>query len=406
MSAAYTNPEQDRQSGARSGEGQQQEARPLPVATGLAGHILHLQRTVGNRAVGQILREYSARQARPNWPASAMAAPESGSAGATVLQRAPSSSDGGETSSSLAPAPTAIKPSYLVSALRGSPFPWEGEPDPKVPTIALLNRWLDYYNFHELHPLGDNRDGCDFNMSFAFNVDNVANIFVVDSRAAGFTYDAGVVRDAVVANLRPKQAVQAQVEADIINGRKPGPGETDEAKKDDDTSTQISIAWTFVPTNVHKNVKTGEVTADPPTLQVSGQFTLQLHKDGQRGFELSAAVQASFFADPGATAPRLQNFSAVGQAAWVTPFFTEFIQLQAVAQVLLGSNFAAPTGDQLSGPRAQAAAQAAVGPQVVFTIPGTGKHLQVVGQAQGSVSTAGGATTVDKSLGVGVQWVL
>lgn len=393
--AGHADAERDRQSSARPGEVSQPRAHPFPRAADLTARILHLQRTAGNRAVGEMLREYRAEQATRDRPSSAGAAP---------IRREPSSGN-----ASTAPGPG--KPSYLVSVLLQAPFAWEREPD-KLPTIERLNRWLTFYNFHERRPLGDEPDGCDFNSSFSFNIDNVANIFMVDSKAAGFAYSAGVVREAVAANLRPRQQTQARIEDEINHGLRPGPGgpadkkdDNPKAGKDDDTSTQLTIGWTFVPATVHKDVKTGEKSTDPPTLQVTGQFTLQLHKDGQRGFELSAVVQASFFADPGAARPRLQNLSAGGQAAWVTPFFTEFIQLQAVAQVLLGSNFDATVGDQLSGPRLQPSAQAAVGPQVVFTIPGTNKHLQVLGGAQGSVTTGAG-TTLDKSAGFGVQWVL
>jgi hypothetical protein len=184
---------------------------------------------------------------------------------------------------------------------------------------------------------------------------------------------------------------------------------TSTSKKDD--STQLVISWTFVPKQISSVLHGGTgTTTSNPIIQIQGQYTWVFHKDDDPGFELSAIGQAQFTKDP--QTKRVTEQHMVGaQAAAVSNFFTNFIQVGAVADALGGATFIGD--DPVTGSvtcwrnltSVQATAQAAIGVQSVFTIPGIDKpKLQIVLQAQGGITDTNGLVTFDMSKGIGIQY--
>lgn len=322
--------------------------------------------------------------------------------------------------SSLAHAPTggggAAAPAYkdTVSYLTGAPFAWAKYKGTQ-PTIAVLAEWLDYFWFHEPHPLDhDHEDRCQFNGSTAYFTANVASIFTADARgAAALAYDWAAVKAQIDAKLAPMRAARLEQEKAINTGKAPGPGNEPKSPappaNDQDISTQTTIQWLFVPTTVHKEIKpSGETSADKPVEQVTGQWTQQFHKDGSAGGELFAGGQVTLSADRTAQQVRVQNVAATAGGQWVIPFLHDFIELQVVAQILLGATIqpGVEVKGSMSASRVIAGGQAAGGANVVFNVPGTDKKFQVVLQGQGSASVGSGAPTVDRTVGIGVTFVL
>jgi hypothetical protein len=313
--------------------------------------------------------------------------------------------------------PAADKPyQFLVNSLTSSAFPWSSLGS-KTPTVDVLLQWLDFYYFHELRPLDrDNLDRCDFNLSFDFNVFNVANIFVQEAKHAGMAYDEAMARSAIITKLRPMQDARRQQEDAANQGKgpapySPGPGGGGSAKAtqaDADNSTQATISWTYVPVTKHTELGSGKNTSDPPNEQVTGQWAQRIQKNGSTETDVTAGAQVTLSADHTTQQVQVQNVSAVVGGQWVKSFLNEFIQLQAVAQVILGATIQPGQKIQgaMTGARILTTAQGTVGGQAVFTIPGTDKKVQIFLQGQTGVGLGSGPATGDKSLGIGVQIVL
>jgi hypothetical protein len=301
-----------------------------------------------------------------------------------------------------------------VSYLSGSKF-WWSKYKGTQPTIAILQEWLAFFNFHEPIPLDyDHDDLCQWNGDRSKFTANVASIFVADARgAADLRYDWAAVKSQVDATLAPMRAARAQLEKDINTGKKPGPGQDPKTPgaanaADQDDSTQTTIQWSFVPTTVHKKIGSSDPSdKDPPQEQVTGQFTQQFHKDGHMGGELFAGGQVTLSADRSTQQVAVQNVAVTAGGQWVVPLFHDFIELQAVAQVLLGATLqpGVLVNGAMTASRVIGSAQAAGGVNAVFNIPGTDKKLQVVVQAQGAVTKGDGPATADKTAGIGVQFV-
>jgi uncharacterized protein DUF4157 len=309
---------------------------------------------------------------------------------------------------------------YLINA----PFGW-AKYKAKPATSAIVDEWLDYFSFHEPHPLDrEHEDRCQFNGSTAYFTANVASIFVTDARgAAALTYDWAAVKAQIDAKLAPLRAARLAEEQAINSGKAPGPGNapkspawpgtapppTPTPAPAADSSTQTSIQWTFVPTTVHKEIKpNGEKSKDPPAQQITGQWTQQFHKDGNSGGELFAGAQVTLSADFTTQQIRVQSLAVTAGGQWVFPFLHDFIELQPVAQVVLGATIqpGTPVNGAMTTTRITPGAQLSLGGNAVFNVPGTDKKVQVVVQGSGSTSVGSGAPTLDGSVGVGVTFVL
>jgi hypothetical protein len=306
-------------------------------------------------------------------------------------------------------------PAYkdTVSYLTSGTFGW-AKYKGQQPTAAILLEWLDSFMFHEPRPLDhDHEDRCEFNGSTAYFTANVASIFVADARgAAALTYDWAAVKAQIDARLAPMRAARLQQEKLINTGKAPGPSNEPKSPappgKDQDTSTQTSIQWMFVPATVHKEIKSGgEKSTDKPIEQVTGQWTQQFHKDGSAGGELFAGGQVTLTADRTSQQVHVQQVAVTAGGQWVIPFLQDFIELQAVAQILLGATIqpGVEVNGAMTASRVLAGAQAAGGANVVFNVPGTDKKFQVVLQGQGSTSVGSGTPTADAGVGIGVTFV-
>jgi hypothetical protein len=316
---------------------------------------------------------------------------------------------------SLAHAAMGGSPAYkdTVNYMTSGAF-WWAKYKGQQPTAAILTEWLDYFYFHEPRPLDyDHDDRCEFNGSTAYFTANVASIFTADARgAAALTYDWAAVKTQVDARLAPMRAARLQQEKLINTGKAPGPSNEPKSPapgKDQDTSTQTSIQWMFVPATVHKELKPGgEKSTDKPVEQVTGQWTQQFHKDGSAGGELFAGGQVTLTADRTAQQVHVQQVAVTAGGQWVIPLLHDFIELQAVAQILLGATIqpGVAVNGAMTASRILAGAQAAGGANVVFNVPGTDKKFQIVVQGQGSTSVGSGTPTADASVSVGVTFVL
>jgi hypothetical protein len=218
-----------------------------------------------------------------------------------------------------------------------------------------------------------------------YDVPAIRDIAVREARAEGLNLDPDLAEATAAALTRPV---------------------TPDAKKD--KSTQLAVSWTFVPKQVSTPVRGGQNTVSNPIQQLQGQFTWKFHKDDDPGFELSAMGQAEITVDR-ETKRVVEQHMIGGQAAAVSNFFTKFVQVQAVGQVLGGATFVGD--DPITGaftcyrnlPAVQATGQVTLGVQSVFTIPGTNEHLQIVLQAQGALTDTAGLVTFDRSTGLGIQ---
>jgi hypothetical protein len=217
-----------------------------------------------------------------------------------------------------------------------------------------------------------------------YDVPQLKQIVVGEALAEGLVLDPSIAEATAAALARPA---------------------TSTSKKDN--STQLVVSWTFVPKQISTPVTGGPTTASNPIQQIQGQYTWKFHEDDDPGIELSAMGQAQLTLDP-QTKSVIHQDMVGGQAAAVTNFFTKFVQLQAVGQVLGGATFVIgnPIEHKVIFPRslsAQPTGQVALGVQSVFTIPSTNEHLQVVLQAQGALTDTGGLVTFDRSTGIGIQ---
>ena len=77
-----------------------------------------------------------------------------------------------------------------------------------------------------------------------------------------------------------------------------------------------------------------------------------------------------------------------GQAAWVIPFLKGALQMQTFVQAVAGINWVQEAGAASTTVQMKhySMAQGVGGMQVVYTLPGTDKHLQLFVQAQKSIT--------------------
>lgn len=286
---------------------------------------------------------------------------------------------------------------YLVNALTGSAWPWDEKAASKVPTMQLVHQWLDYHGLGPTSPVDKfNLDACRFNHSVTWTIDKVADAFVRDATAAGYPYDRAVVRDVVVNTLRPKQSAAwandwgktpppPALGGSGDAGTGPGTGGAHEP----DTSTKVEMSWTYTPATVKSG---GE--HDLHTAEVAGKFTLQLHKDGNAGFDLSAGFVAEFAPQKGGGGLTLQKLGPVVEGAWVQPLIHDLLELQIVAQVLVAHKYepGKQVGDKVTSARLGGPhVEPSLSPQLIFTVPGTGKALKVIGGGKLSPEGVDGA---------------
>jgi hypothetical protein len=363
---------------------------PAPSAAaappgGLAARLLGIQRTAGNRAVGALL----ARQ---------VAATHS-----------------------------------LARNRDGEEFDWGGY---DAATIPLID-WLSFYEFKPRRPPDPNAEGCSFNMWGGSSASFVADTFVAEAARAGRHYDPGAIRTQVKDHLRWRSGFSTESEIEWSNANQAAPGtirpssagtvRSPTAPDAGGGGPQLTIGLQFNLTK-HRDVQTGETSTDPPALQLSGQVTLPLHKDDEPGWELSAQASVSFglarkdgrweiagepSIDPNSIrVTGVTSAQGAAQAAWVLPLIKQTLQFQAFAQLVGGVNWdQVPAGGSASAGspavltlRRDPMAQVAGGAQLVYTVPGTGKHLQLFTQVQASGTTSGQGRTADAQVGWGAQW--
>lgn len=214
--------------------------------------------------------------------------------------------------------------------------------------------------------------------------------------------DLGDQWKAAVAKLGEddRAAILARVPAGSYTPPKPAAAD---GKADADDGSPLTIGVMFIPKQLHWGVKgTKGQTADPPAVQVQGQYTFKFHRDGKAGFEWSPIVQGSFMYDD--TKKQVIGQPMLGGQGTFEAFLTPVVQLQAFVQILEGATI--EVDKSVSGSLScstVATTQAAAGLQAVFSLPGS-KHLQLVLQSQVSATGAGHQVTVDRANGVGLQW--
>lgn len=170
-----------------------------------------------------------------------------------------------------------------------------------------------------------------------------------------------------------------------------------------DDGSPLTIGVMFIPKQLHWGVKgTKGQTADPPALQVQGQYAFKFHREGKAGFEWAPIVQGTFMYDP--TKKQVIGQPMLGGQGTFEAFLAPVVQLQVFVQVLEGATI--EVDKSVSGSIScgtVGTTQAAAGLQAVFSLPGS-KHLQLVLQSQVSATGAAHHVTVDAANGIGLQW--
>jgi hypothetical protein len=254
-------------------------------------------------------------------------------------------------------------------------------------------------------------------------------MFVDVAARAGRTYDREKVHQEIKGSLKYRRENSNLI--DQYHGSATGPAWLPQVPSptapapDGGGGVQLVLGVQF---NLTKHWSKQGTQWDPFTVQLNGQVTVPLHKDNEPGVELSAQASVAFFlrVDPNGTADvvgipdvketsataTLSNVQLAGQAAWVVPLIKDLLQLQAFAQAIAGVGWSqVPEGGSRSGAasnvmtlKADAMKQVAVGGQLVFTVPGTGKHLQFFGQLQRSWTWTPPGDTKDAQAALGVQY--
>jgi hypothetical protein len=212
-------------------------------------------------------------------------------------------------------------------------------------------------------------------------------------------WQAGVAR----LNEDDRAAVLARVPAGSYTppAKPDGAGGGKAAAGDD--SSPLTIGVMFIPKQLHWGVKgTSGQSADPPALQVQGQYAFKFHREGKAGFEWAPIVQGTFMYDDGKK--QVIGQPMLGGQGTFEAFLAPIVQLQVFVQVLEGATF--EVGKGVGGSiscSAVGTTQAAFGVQAVFSLPGS-KHLQLVLQSQVSSTGTGHQVTVDAANGIGLQW--
>ena len=280
----------------------------------------------------------------------------------------------------------------------GATFPWSIVDKPDLDTVEMWLRYFDFGVAAKKEELSDPPGLCSFN-------------------GADMDYDVAVDRLMLEApaGLGLDRAAVHTAAGNLLYALK-HPGDSPYAKKPESSDP---IALTIgVQANLtrHETLTTKEKSADPVTYQVTGQVAYQLHGEGKMGFELAVQGSVSFTLDrQGRTLSdlttdgvraTLTNGQLAGQGAWVIPFFDGALQMQSFVQAVAGINWVQNAGTATTSVKMQrySMVQAVAGMQVVYTLPGTDKHLQLFIQAQKSITGTDPKSTQDLQGAIGLQW--
>jgi hypothetical protein len=213
------------------------------------------------------------------------------------------------------------------------------------------------------------------------DIDSIVQIVVEQGAIDGLTLDPAMVQAVAVAMLPPL--------VPPVNGKA-------------DDSISIVFGVVFVPKQISSG-KDGQ-TATPNIVQVQGQLTFHVVKEGIVGFDQTFLAQVSFWYDKDTRTVASQPMLGIQEAA-VKDFFTKFVQLQGFLQILAGCTMEKDAENKRSIPawRTLFTAQVAGGVQSVFKLFGD-KGLQVVLQGQVGSTAGNGQLTLDRSVGIGLQW--
>jgi hypothetical protein len=162
----------------------------------------------------------------------------------------------------------------------------------------------------------------------------------------------------------------------------------------------------------HRTVKGGTTSTDPPSEQVT-LAAVAFEIDAPLGGKLQLVFQgaATFNMPQGEGGlPKLvdvtlSNFQAAAQVDYAKDIVKDLLQVQAIVQAVGGMN-TTPNPKGTLGFKAERMGQAVAGVQLAFTIPHTGKHVQIFVQEQGSITGTPGhdGVTWDQQHTVGVTW--
>jgi hypothetical protein len=280
-------------------------------------------------------------------------------------------------------------------------FPWAivGEASPDV-----SEDWMRYFDFgaaEKREEPGDAPGLCSFN-GRDVQYDVAIDQFMREASLAGLTFDRSDV------HTRTGNLLYALKHAsESPYAKKPD--------KDSDGPVQVTIGIQANLTR-HETLVTKEKSTDPVTYQVTGQVALQLHGTGKMGFELAVQGSVSFVFTRGAQTlasvttddvkATVTNVQMAGQAAWVIPFLNGALQMQTFVQAVAGINWVQEAGAASTTVHMKhySMAQGVGGMQVVYTLPGTDKHLQLFIQAQKSITGTDPQSTQDLQGAIGLQW--
>lgn len=217
-------------------------------------------------------------------------------------------------------APAAITKKHSGDPDSGKPFTRPPGADETWPQTVDDATWVDaFLRYFRLMKVPFDDQTMWFNED-QHPVDEIVDITVEQARLAGRTIAPEAVRKAIDQN-RDHLMTRAPLDPN-----------------------QLVIQWQLVPVNYHRDVSSGARTHDQPANQVQVGYTIKFKNVGAWWSEIDVTglVQGTFFADPVTKKvdfanPKLQSLVVGAQAAWVVPLFTNKLQLQAIAQVVVGS---------------------------------------------------------------------
>ncbi len=355
-----------------------------------------------------------------------------------VTRDAPDASTGGSASFPW--------PAYEGSADQFS----DGQGKPGQRAAGPIVDWLDWYEFDAPWPASKDGDACSLriNGSTDAKVSDVVRLYNCDAIRAGFLgVDHAVVERFVRADLETrKQEKTAAASAD-----KPSRDQANEAAargegyktsptirhqqwdgrgiRDDRRAAAFGSAPTVAPEPEpkdpgdiqlqyqlnfasHKTVKGGKKSTDPPNEQVT-LAAVAFEIDAPIAGKLQLVFQGSATYNmakgegglPKLVDVTLSNFQAAAQVDYAIDIVKDLLQFQAIVQAVAGMN-TTPDPKGTLGVKAERMGQAVAGAQLAFTVPHTGKHVQIFLQEQRSITGAPGhdAATWDKQHTVGVSW--
>jgi hypothetical protein len=238
----------------------------------------------------------------------------------------------------------------------------------------------------------------------AFSPHDGKTVFNGDHMTVLQIVDVAVEQAAMAGQIVDANACVATIEKKLGSVAKP----TVEAIRKYDDSSQLVVQY-GVAYMRHVPLDGGPSSTDNPNHQFQLVYTVQMHKDGTPGLELSFVAQVAAFADASGHVKvtkdvEVQQTAGGLQAAYVAPFIGTFSTIQAVAQVLDGVAFDKQKRDGTVFATPHRTDQVAVQAQAVFDIVGNDKlKLQLVAMGQLSATNTGGNATIDYGAGCGVQ---